>query len=77
MALYYTERRLGSRFLKVHSFFCIHARSILRAFHVKIIVRRSLNLAVGRLLKKKKMRFGRFLYSMLATFYSYFGSISR
>ena len=32
-----------------------HARSILRAFHVKIIVCRSLNLAVGRLLKKKKM----------------------
>ena len=32
-----------------------HARSILRAFHVKSIVCRSLNLAVGRLLKKKKM----------------------
>ena len=33
-----------------------HARSILRAFHVKIIVCRSLNLAVGRLLKKKKKK---------------------
>ena len=33
-----------------------HARSKLRSFHVKIIVCRSLNLAVGRLLKKKKKK---------------------
>ena len=32
-----------------------HARSKLRPFYVKIIVCRSLNLAVGCLLKKKKM----------------------
>ena len=31
-----------------------HARLKLMPFHVKIIVYRSLNLAVGRLLKKKK-----------------------
>ena len=33
-----------------------HARSKLRAFHVNIIVCRPLNLAVGRLLKKKKKK---------------------
>ena len=33
-----------------------HARSKLRPFHVKIIVCRSLNLAVDRLLKKKKKK---------------------
>ena len=87
MALYYTEIAAktwnsvskGTQLLLYRK---DHARSILRAFHVKIIVCRSLNLAVGRLLKKKKKkmeksRFGRFPYSMLATFYSYFGSISR
>ena len=31
-------------------------RSKLRPFHVKIIVYRSLNLAIGRLLKKKKKK---------------------
>ena len=33
-----------------------HARSKMRPFHVKIIVCRSLNLAVGRLLKMKKKK---------------------
>ena len=60
MALYYTEIAAktwislskGTQLLLYRK---DHARSILRAFHVKIIVCRSLNLAVGRLLKKKKM----------------------
>ena len=61
MALYYTEIAAktwislskGTQLLLYRK---DHARSILRAFHVKIIVCRSLNLAVGRLLKKKKKK---------------------
>ena len=45
-----SQRRLGSRGTKDH------ARSKLWPFHIKIIVCRSLNLAVGRLLKKKKKK---------------------
>ena len=45
------QRRLGSCLLRVRRI--IHA---LRPFRVKIIVCRSLNLAVGRLLKKKKKK---------------------
>ena len=63
MALYYTEIAAktwislskGTQLLLYRK---DHARSILRAFHVKIIVCRSLNLAVGRLLKKKKKEDG-------------------
>ena len=50
------ERRLGSRLLKVTKLLLYrkdHVRSKLRPFHVKIMVCRSLNLAVGHLLKKK------------------------
>ena len=61
MALYYTEIAAktwislskGTQLLLYRK---DHARSILRAFRVKIIVCRSLNLAVGRLLKKKKKK---------------------
>ena len=61
MALYYTEIAAktwislfkGTQLLLYRK---DHARSILRAFHVKIIVCRPLNLAVGRLLKKKKKK---------------------
>ena len=61
MALYYTEITAktwislskGTQLLLYRK---DHVRSILRAFHVKIIVCRSLNLAVGRLLKKKKKK---------------------
>ena len=60
MATRKSRRRLGSKLLLYRK---DHARSKLRPFHVKIIVCRSLNLAVGRLLKKmpwRKSRFGRF-----------------
>ena len=61
MALYYTEIAAktwislskGTQLLLYRK---DYARSILRAFHVKIIVCQSLNLAVGRLLKKKKKK---------------------
>ena len=60
MALYYTEITAKtwislSKGTKLLLYRKDHARSKLRAFHVKIIVCRPLNLAVGRLLKKKKM----------------------
>ena len=59
MALYYTEIATKtwislSKGTKLLLYGKDHARSKLRAFHVKIIVCRPLNLAVGRLLKKKK-----------------------
>ena len=59
MALYYTEIAAKtwislSKGIQLLLYRKDHARSILRAFHVKIIVCQSLNLAVGRLLKKKK-----------------------
>ena len=61
MALYYTEITAKtwislSKGTKLLLYRKDHARSILRAFHVKIIVCRPLNLAVGRLLKKKKKK---------------------
>ena len=60
MALYYTEIAAKtwislSKGTKPLLYRKEHARSKLRPFHVKIIVCRSLNLAVDRLLKKKKM----------------------
>ena len=61
MALYYTEiaaktwisLSIGTKPLLYRK---DHARSKLRPFHAKIIVCRSLNLAVDRLLKKKKKK---------------------
>ena len=62
MALYYTEITAKtwislSKGTKLLLYRKNHARSKLRAFHVKIIVCRPLNLAVGRLLKKMEKRF--------------------
>ena len=59
MALYYTEIAAKTwislfKGTELRLYRKNHARSKLRPFHVKIIVYRSLNLAVGRLLKKKK-----------------------
>ena len=59
MALYYTEIAAKtwislSKGTKLRLYTKDHARSKLRSFHVKIIVYRSQNLAVGHLLKKKK-----------------------
>ena len=48
-AAYYTELAGKSRISPSK-----HVRSKLRPFHVKIIVCRSLNLAIGRFKKKKK-----------------------
>ena len=58
MALYYTEiaAKTWISLSKGTKHRKDHARSKLRAFHVKIIVCRPLNLAVGRLLKKKKKK---------------------
>ena len=61
MALYYTEITANTWILlsngtKLLLYRKNHARSILRAFYVKIIVCRALNLAVGRLLKNKKKK---------------------
>ena len=61
MALYYTEIAAKtwislSKGTKLRLYRKDHARSKLRSFHVNIIVYRSLNLAVGRLLKKKKKK---------------------
>ena len=61
MALYYTEIAAKtwislSKSTQLLLYRKDHVRSILRAFHVKIIVCRSLNLVVGRLLKKKKKK---------------------
>ena len=60
MALYYTEIAAKtwislSKGTKPLLYRKDHARSKLSSFHVKIIVCRSLDLAVDRLLKKKKM----------------------
>ena len=59
MAVYYTKIAAKtwislSKGTKLLLYRKDHARSKLRAFHVKIIVCSPLNLAVGRLLKKKK-----------------------
>ena len=56
MALYYTEitAKTWISLSKGTKLLLNYARSKLRAFHVKIIVCRPLNLAVGRLLKKKE-----------------------
>ena len=61
MALYYTEIAAKtwislSKGTKPLLYRKDHARSKLSSFHVKIIVCRSLNLAVDRLLKKKKKK---------------------
>ena len=59
MAAYYMELAaktwiLPSKGTKLLFYRKDHVRSKLRSFHVKIIVCRSINLAVGRLKKKKK-----------------------
>ena len=61
MAAYYTEIAAKtwispSKGTKLLLYGKNHVRSILRPFYVKIMVCRSLNLAVGRLLKKKKKK---------------------
>ena len=61
MAAYYTELAAKtwispSKGTKLLLYRKAHVRSKLRPFHVKIVICRSLNLAVGRLKKKKKQK---------------------